>query len=135
MNNRKKDQPMADVNISINGRIYEIGCDQGQEGRIVDLAAYIDSRLQQIARSGAAYNDAHLMVLTTLVLADELFELRESASSRPAARAEAAPAAAPVAVKPESAPGLSKEDEAAVAKLIEQMTKRIDGIAAKMQAA
>ena len=36
---QKKEKPMADVNITINGRIYEIGCDQGQEGRIVDLAA------------------------------------------------------------------------------------------------
>ncbi len=67
---------MADVNITINGRIYEIGCDQGQEGRVVDLASYVDQKLQSIARSGAAYNDAHLLVLTALVLADEVFEAR-----------------------------------------------------------
>ena len=60
---------MAEVTITLNGRAYEIACDAGQEGRIVDLAAYIDQRLSQIARSGGAYNDAHLMVLTSLVLA------------------------------------------------------------------
>lgn len=53
---------MAEVNISMNGRVYEISCDDGQEGRVLELAAYIDQRLQKIARSGAAYNDAHLMV-------------------------------------------------------------------------
>lgn len=113
---------MADVNIALNGRAYEINCDNGQEGRIVDLAAYIDQRLQQIARSGAAYNDAHLLVLTALVLADELFEVRESGSrtaSKPLSRAETTPSV----------------DDEAVAKLLDQLTKRIDGIAAKVQAA
>lgn len=124
---------MADVNISINGRIYEIGCDQGQEGRVVDLAAYIDQRLQQISRSGAAYNDAHLMVLTTLVLADEIFELREGGQNAPAAAAKAARGAA--AAAPAPAGGLSAADEAALARVLEQVTKRIEGIAAKMQAA
>lgn len=118
---------MADVNITINGRIYEIGCDAGQEGRIVDLAAYIDQRLQQIARAGAAYNDAHLLVLTALVLADELFDMREGAPVAKTGRTAAAPAAAPG--------GLSREDEVALAKVLEQVTKRIDSVATKLAAA
>ena len=118
---------MAEVNISLNGRTYEISCDAGQEGRIVDLAAYIDQRLQQISRSGAAYNDAHLLVLTTLVLADELFEIQEG---KPAA---ARPAAAPAPVA--AAPVANKEEELALAKLIEQVAKRIDSIALRVQSA
>jgi cell division protein ZapA len=114
---------MTQVNISINGRIYEIGCDPGQEGRIVDLAAYIDQRLQQIARSGAAYNDMHLMVLASLVLTDELFEARESTGT---AVKTASPAPA--------AEG-SKEDTKEIAKVLETLAKRIDGIASKVAAA
>lgn len=121
---------MADVSISINGRSYEISCDPGQEGRIIDLAAYIDQRLQQISRSGAAYNDAHLMVLTTLVLADELFDARDGQESvAPARGGRNAP---PVK---ESVSSASKEDEQAVAQLLDKIAKRIDGIAAKVQAA
>ena len=114
---------MSEVSISINGRVYEIGCDPGQEGRVVDLAAYIDQRLQQISRSGAAYNDAHLMVLTALVLADELFETRENSQQKQARAATAATAQ------------ISREDEKALGHLIDQLTKRIDGIAARVQAA
>lgn len=110
---------MADVSITINGRIYEIGCDAGQEGRVAELAAYIDQRLQQIARSGAAYSDAHLMVLTALVLADEAVEAKEVVR-RPAGKADAA---------------ASKEEEQAIAGLLDQITKRIDGIAKRVQAA
>jgi cell division protein ZapA len=114
---------MAEVTISLNGRAYEIACDAGQEGRVVDLAAYIDQRLSQIARSGAAYNDAHLMVLTSLVLADELFEVQEGAP-RPVQKA--APAAAPAQ---------NKEEEQALVRLLDQLTKRIDGIAQKLHTA
>ncbi|HCS23583.1 MAG TPA: cell division protein ZapA [Alphaproteobacteria bacterium] len=125
---------MAEVNISINGRIHEISCDSGQEGRVVDLASYIDQRLQQIARSGAAYNDAHLLVLTALVIADELFETREKLSA-----VSAAPVAAPAgkARKGEeaAAPAANPEEEKAMAQLIEKLAKRIDGIAARVQAA
>ena len=113
---------MAEVKIFINGRSYDISCDSGQEGRIVDLAAYIDQRLQQISRSGAAYNDAHLMVLTALVVADEMFDLRDAESGQKPARA-----AAPVAA--------NKEDDLAVLRLLDQLTKRIDGIATRVQQA
>ena len=123
---------MADVNITINGRIYEIGCDQGQEGRVVDLASYVDQRLQTIARSGAAYNDAHLLVLTALVLADELFEAREGGAEKPA-KAGRTPATAAAPAQAEA--GLSREDEAALAKVLEHLAKRIDGIATKVAAA
>ncbi|MFN7114319.1 MAG: cell division protein ZapA [Alphaproteobacteria bacterium] len=126
---------MAEVNISINGRIHEISCDSGQEGRVVDLASYIDQRLQQIARSGAAYNDAHLLVLTSLVLADELFETREKLAA-----VSAAPAAATVKgrkgdVAAEAPAAANPEDEKAMAQLLEKLAKRIDGIAARVQAA
>ncbi|MBI3441525.1 MAG: cell division protein ZapA [Proteobacteria bacterium] len=121
---------MAEVKIYINGRSYDIACDSGQEGRVVDLATYIDQKLQQISRSGSAYNDAHLQVLTLLVLADELFELREASDTAPKAlRATAVSSAPPVAS------AASKEEERAVLRILEQMTKRIEGIAGRVQQA
>lgn len=114
---------MAEVNISMNGRVYEISCDDGQEGRVVDLASYIDQRMQKIARSGAAYNDAHLMVLTSLVLADELFEAREQ-SGAPAKTQKTA----------EVAPVSDVEEEKNLVKMLDKLTKRIEGIAARVQA-
>lgn len=116
---------MAEITIYINGRSYDISCDNGQEGRIVDLASYIDQRLQAISRSGNAYNEAHMMVLTSLVLADELFEARETQAAAPrVARQAAAPAAA--------APAVSKEDESILLKTLEQLTKRIEGVAIRV---
>jgi cell division protein ZapA len=119
---------VAEVTIYINGRSYDISCDNGQEGRIVDLAAYIDQRLQQISRGGAAYNDAHLTVLTTLVLADELFETREQLNAIPRAPRTAAQQ---VAQAPVQVPA-NKDEEKAVLKVLEQLTKRIEGVATRV---
>jgi cell division protein ZapA len=117
---------MAEVNIQLNGRSYEIACDAGQEGRVVDLAAYIDQRLQGIARSGGAYNDAHLLVLTALVLADELYEAREDeARARMTAKSPAGAVQAPQ----------NKEEEALMVRLLGDLAKRIDGIAQRVQTA
>jgi len=116
---------MAEVTIYINGRSYDIACDNGQEGRIVDLAAYIDQRLQQISRGGAAHNDAHLNVLTSLVLADELFETREQLNAVPRTPRAAAPSAV-------AAPVVNKEEETALLKVLEQLTKRIEGVASRV---
>ncbi len=68
---------MAEVKLAINGRMYAIACDDGQERRVSMLGRYIDARLKEIARAGGASNEAHLLALTALVLADEIHDLRE----------------------------------------------------------
>lgn len=68
---------MSEVTLKINNRGYGMSCDAGQEPRLEALAEFVDSRLQGIKDSGAAAAENHLLVLTSLVMADELFELRE----------------------------------------------------------
>lgn len=109
---------MAAVTIYIGGRSYDIACDSGQEGRVVELAKFIDQKMQIISRSGAALNEAHLMTLTALVLADELFDIRDSAEKQTIIRTEV--------------PVSNKEEQLAMVRLLEQMTKRIDGLAASV---
>lgn len=120
---------MSEVSISINGRSYDIGCDDGQEGHIIELASYIDYKFQQIARSGAALNEMHLMVLTSLMLTDELVKFRTMVEKNAGSKKSGAAAA------PAEEAGLSKDDEVALAKVLENLVKRIDGIADRLQAA
>lgn len=72
---------MADVKLAINGRMYAIACDEGQERRVAMLGRYIDARLKEIGRAGGASNESHLLVLTALVLADEIHDLRDDLES------------------------------------------------------
>ena len=72
---------MAEITLKINHRGYGMCCDEGQEERLNELAAYVDSRLRDIAAAGAATNESHLLVLTSLVLADEVFDARDELSA------------------------------------------------------
>ena len=65
---------MAQVSISINGRAYEIACDDGQEGHVQKLAEHLDDKVQGIAGQAGAVGEQRLLVMAGLMVADELFE-------------------------------------------------------------
>ena len=109
---------MAEVNITINGRSFGIFCEDGQEQRVAELSQYVDGRLKDIAKAGAATNESHLLVLTSLLLADEVHDLRNEVG---AANANLQTAQS------------SQTDEAAVAHAIEDLASRIDRIASRIQ--
>ena len=121
---------MAEVSIIVNGRSYDISCDDGQEDRVQHLAMYIDQRLRQIAGKGRAWNESHIFVLTALVLADELFETKEALSTA----GKAAQAPRKQAVDPAVA-AVSRADDQALCQAIEHLIRRVDGISAKVEAA
>lgn len=68
---------MSEVNININGKNYRIGCDPGEESRVQELGKYIDAQVQSIAQSGGTAAEAHLLVLGSIIMCDELFELKD----------------------------------------------------------
>ena len=109
---------MAQVNITINGRSFGISCEDGQEQRVTDLSHYVDGRLKDIAKAGAATNESHLLVLTGLLLADEIFDLRKDVGS--------------INENLQTAQA-NQNEEAAVAGAIEDLAERIDRIASRIQ--
>lgn len=115
---------MAEVSITVNGRHYDITCDTGQEGRIMDLAAYADHKLQQIARAAGVWDEKQLLVLTALQLANEILEAHEAGD-----------AAVRTATPPPVVQGMSKEDEQVLARALGDLAQRIEIIAQKVQAA
>ncbi len=70
---------MAQVTVTINGRNYPIACNAGEEGRIGELARYVDAKVKGFARDAAQVGEARLLLLAALVLADELTEARDTA--------------------------------------------------------
>lgn len=63
---------MAHVGVRINGRAYQIACEDGQEEHLEKLAAYIDQRVGELVREVGQVGDARLLVMTSLIIADEL---------------------------------------------------------------
>lgn len=82
---------MSKVNITVNNRQFTIACDDGQEARVSQLGRYVDERFKELNQAGAAPNEAYMLVLTSLVIADDMFEARDAAEKANMAAANAGP--------------------------------------------
>jgi cell division protein ZapA len=65
---------MGQVAVTINGRAYDIGCDDGQEEHVRGLAEYLDGRVAELVSGMGQVGDARLLVMASLLIADELVE-------------------------------------------------------------
>lgn len=63
---------MPQVTVTVNGREHLIGCGDGEEDRVRELAAYVDKRAGELVQAGTRVPDARLMLMTALVIADDL---------------------------------------------------------------
>ncbi len=72
---------MPQIRVSILGRNYAVACGEGEEERLRQLAAYLQSRLGTLTpeqgKAAGKLSETHLVVLAGLMTADELFETRE----------------------------------------------------------
>ena len=67
---------MAEVQVRVNGRVYAVGCQDGQEQHVLELAALFDEQVGQVARQVGQLGETRLFLLGALLLADELVEAR-----------------------------------------------------------
>ena len=72
---------MAQVTIRINGFAYMVGCEDGQEAHLEQMATEIEQRIDSIKSIGGQSGEARLLMLAALLLADELSDLRKSAKA------------------------------------------------------
>lgn len=63
---------MAQVTVAVNGRRYPISCDDGQEAHLARLGTYIDKRVGELVAAVGQVGDAQLLVMVSLLIADEL---------------------------------------------------------------
>ncbi len=69
---------MAQVTVKINGYTYNVGCEDGQERHLMDMAAEVESRIDSIKALGSQSGEARLLVLAALLMADELHDQRNT---------------------------------------------------------
>lgn len=122
---------MRRVDFTLNGRNHSLNCEDGQEKRLLELAAYVDARMQELT-GGAAGHEVQNLIATCIVLADELMEARAEAK---ALRAGHAPAPIIHQPPPPATPATAPADEAKVVAAVDTLAKRIEDIAARLERA
>ncbi len=63
---------MPQVVVTINTRSYAVACGEGEEEHLMRLAAVVDDRVSSLAREVGQVGDARLMLMASLLLADDL---------------------------------------------------------------
>ena len=67
---------MAQINVEVNGRPYAVGCEDGQEPHLQDLAKLFDHQVRQVSHDMGQLGDTRLFLMGALMLADEVHDAR-----------------------------------------------------------
>ena len=63
---------MSVVTISIVNKNYQMGCEDGQEGRLIELGRIVDARARQILDKIGPLQESALLATLCIVLVDEI---------------------------------------------------------------
>jgi cell division protein ZapA len=114
---------MAQVTVRINGYAYTVGCQDGEEQHLQQMAEQVERRIDSIKAVAGQSGESRMLVMAALLMADDLFEmgksLKEAQSAIPSAGAAPAPG---TAVAPD--PKLNRR--------LGRLAKRAEDIAAEL---
>lgn len=114
------------VNVMINGKAYTLGCDDGEEAHLKEMAAIVDAKAREaLSMIGQQAGDTKLMLMAALLIADEHHDMAAQLS----AGTEAANAnSGEIAALTQRA----EQAEAASADALEAAAAKLENIAAKL---
>ena len=70
---------MANIDIEVGGRRYNVACRDGEEAHLQGLAAAVDRHAHQATEALGSLTESRHLLFTALLLADELKDVRAGA--------------------------------------------------------
>jgi cell division protein ZapA len=116
---------MAQVTVTIGGRVYRLACNEGEEPHLETLAREIDGKIDEIRGSFGEIGDQRLVVMAALTIADQLSEARRTIAKLEARAAESADADG-------AARREADQQAAAFAEALGEASHRIESLAAAL---
>lgn len=98
---------MAQINVTINHQNYTLSCRDGDEERLADLARTVDTKALDLSTRLGQVGEARLLLMVSLLLADEVRELRKD--------------------------GAAGEQERAAVEILNNANKALEGIAVRLR--
>ncbi len=117
--------PMAQVTVTIGGRVYRLACNEGEEPHLENLARAVDAKIDDIRASFGEIGDQRLIVMAALTIADELSEAQKSVAALEARAAQAVEA-------DEAARREAEHKTAQVVRALGEASHRIETLAAAL---
>jgi cell division protein ZapA len=63
---------MAQVNLTINGRVYRMACDDGEEEHVSELGGRFNRAIDELRQALGEIGDQRLMVMAGILMTDRL---------------------------------------------------------------
>ncbi len=63
---------MAQVNLTVNGRVYRMACEDGEEDHVTQLGARFDGAIDELRGALGEIGDQRLMVMAGILMTDRL---------------------------------------------------------------
>jgi cell division protein ZapA len=109
---------MPMVEIMVNGRRHMVQCGEGEEGRVRQLASYVDRQVADLARGQTQLGDARLLLMASLMVADKLSDAFDEIKQLRAALEQR-----------------TDDAEQRAAAVVEQVAAQLDAIAVQLERA
>ena len=81
---------MGQVTVRVNGYAHTIGCKDGEEAHVLELASRIEAKTKLIRSMGGQFSESRMLLHVALLLADEANDLRAEVERLSAGAAAAA---------------------------------------------
>jgi cell division protein ZapA len=118
---------MAQVMVTINGRVYRMGCEEGQEHVLLGLAGELDRRIETFKSEFGEVGDMRLLIMAALAQGDELAETRRRLDAAEAELAELKQASESVEARVASVERAFVESLEMAAGRVEQLATSLNG--------
>ena len=93
---------MAEVNLTIAGRSYQVGCRAGEEDNLVAAARMVDAKSREALSGLGTLSESRQLLFASLLLADQLLEKPGGAAAAMPIDPELAPRIEALAARIES---------------------------------
>jgi len=110
----EKARAMSQVSVTIDGRKFRLGCNEGEEAQLESLAGMIDDKIREMRAQFGEIGDQRLVIMAALSIADNLTEARDEAAAE-RERSEAA-----------------EQRAHAIASSLDELGSRIEQVAARL---
>ena len=67
---------MGQVTVTLNGRTYRLRCEDGEEQRLLALAEHVREKVDRLVAEFGQIGEDRLLFMASLLVTDELFEMR-----------------------------------------------------------
>lgn len=67
---------MAQITVNVNDKPYVVGCQDGQEAKLKELAGLLDGHVREVAANVGQLGETRLLLMGALLLADDLDDLK-----------------------------------------------------------